>query len=47
MVFGVVSVIKEKPVIDFSIAADAPRNRLVRVRAVMTVIAVQIAEAMA
>jgi hypothetical protein len=47
MVFGMVSIIKEKPVVDFSIAADAPRNRLVRVRAVMTVIAVQVAEAMA
>src|SRR5947208_16868203 len=47
MVFSVVSIIEEKPVVDFSIAADASRNRLVRVRAVMTVITVQVAEAMA
>src|SRR5439155_9217686 len=47
MVLGVIAVVKEKPVIDFSVAAHTPRNRLVRVRAVMTVIAVQIAEAVA
>src|SRR5213592_139356 len=46
MVFGVIAVVKEKPVIDFSVAAHTPRNRLVRVRAVMTVVAVQITETM-
>src|SRR5438552_6391400 len=47
MVLGVIAVVKEKPVIDFPVAAHTPRNRLVRVRAVMTVIAVQVTEAVA
>src|SRR5437667_12267833 len=47
MVLGVIAVVKEKPVVDFSVAAHAPSNRFIRIRAVMTVIAVQIAEAVA
>ena len=47
MVLSVVTVIEEEPVIDFSVAAHAPCNRFVGVRAVMAVIAVQITETMA
>ena len=47
MVFCVITVVKEEPVIDFSVAAYAPGNRFVGVRAVVTVITVQVTEAMA
>src|SRR5437667_8788543 len=47
MVLGVIAVVKEKPVVDFSVTAHAPSNRFIRIRAVMTVIAVQVTEAMA
>ena len=45
MVFGVVTVVKEKPVIDFSVTAYAPGNRFVRIRTVMPIVTVQITEA--
>ena len=45
MVLGVVAVVEEKPVVDFSVAAYAPGNRFVRVRAVMPIVTVQITEA--
>src|SRR5262249_60420473 len=47
MVLGVVAVVKEKPVVDFSVTAHAPGNRFIGVRAVMTVVTVQITKAMA
>ena len=40
MVLGVVTVVKEKPVVDFSVAAHAPGDRLIGVRPVMTIVAV-------
>src|SRR4029077_4585147 len=46
MVLGVITVVEEEPVIDFAVAAHAPCNRFVRVRAVVAVITVQITEAM-
>ena len=42
MVFGVITVIKEQPVVQFPVAADAPRDRFIRVPAEMQEIAVQI-----
>src|ERR1700730_13611857 len=47
MVFGVIAVVEKEPVINFSIAADAPRNRFIGIGTVMPVVTVQIAEAMA
>ena len=47
MVFCVITVVKEEPVIDFAVAAHAPGNWLVRIRAVMPVIAIQITKAVA
>src|SRR5207253_3484753 len=47
MMFGVVSVVEEKPIIDFPVAAHAPRHRFVRVRAIVPVIPIQITEAVA
>src|SRR2546422_6318144 len=47
MVLRVIAVVEEEPVINFSVAAHAPGNRLVGIRAVMPVIAVQIAQAVA
>lgn len=47
MVFGVVAIVEEQPVIDFSVAAYTPRDRLVGIRTVMTVITVQITETVA
>ena len=35
MMFGVVAVVEENPVIDFPVAAHAPGDRFVRVAAVM------------
>ena len=40
MVLGVIAVVEEKPVINFSVAAHAPGNRFVRVGAVMPVVAI-------
>ena len=47
MMFGVIAVIEKQPVINFSVTAHAPRNRLIRIRAVVAVVAVQVTEAMA
>src|SRR6478752_2698965 len=47
MMFGVIAVIEKQPVVNFSVAAHAPRNRLVRIRAVVPVVAVQVTKAMA
>jgi len=47
MMLGVVTVIKPDPVIELVIAAHAPRNRLVRISAVMPVVPVQIRQAVA
>ena len=44
MVLGVVAVIEEQPVIDLSVAADAPRYRLVGISTVVAKITVQITE---
>src|SRR4030095_10321134 len=44
MVFGVIAVVEEQPVIDFAVAAHPPGNRFVRIRAVVAVIAIQITE---
>ena len=40
MVLGVISVVEEEPVVNFPVAADAPGNRFVGVRTVMTIVAV-------
>src|SRR4029077_1754681 len=47
MMFGMVTVVEEEPVINFSVTADAPGDRLVRGGAAMPVVAVEIAEAVA
>jgi len=47
MMFRVIAVVEKEPVINFPVAAHAPRNRLVRIRAVMPVVAVQVTKAMA
>src|SRR6267378_6774814 len=47
MVFGVVAVVAKEPVVDFAVTAHAPGDRLVGVRAVVTIVAVQITEAVA
>ena len=46
MMLGVIAVVEEKPVIDLSVAAHAPCNRLVGIGAVMPVVAIQITETM-
>ena len=47
VVLSVIAVVKEKPVVDLSVAANAPGDRLVRIRAVMAIITVQVTEAVA
>src|SRR5260370_12336285 len=47
MVFGVVAVVEKEPVVDFSVAAHAPGDWFVRVRAVVAIVTVQITETMA
>lgn len=47
MMFRVIAVIEPRPVIEFLVAADSPRNRFIRVTAVVPVIAVQVGKAMA
>jgi hypothetical protein len=44
MMLGVIAVVEEEPVIDFSVTAYAPCNRFVGVCAVMSVVAVEITE---
>jgi len=47
MMFGVVTVKKPSPVVEFAVGAHAPRNRLIRIATVMPIVAVQIRQAMA
>src|SRR4029077_3209331 len=47
MVLGVIAVVEKQPVVDFSVAAHAPRNRLVGVRSVVPVVAIQVTKTMA
>src|SRR5882724_1992567 len=47
MVFGVVAIVEKEPVVDFSVAAHAPGDGFVRVRAVVAIVTVQITETMA
>jgi len=47
MVLRMITVVEKQPVINFSVAADSPRNRLVRVGPVMAIVSVQITETMA
>src|SRR5215470_11603236 len=47
MVLGVIAVIKKQPVVNFSVTAYAPRNRLVRIRPIVPVIAIQVTKTMA
>src|SRR5437763_10486821 len=47
MMLGVVAVVEENPIVNFPVATYAPRDRFVRVSAIMTEISVQVAEAMA
>jgi len=47
MMFGVIAVVEKQPVVDFSVATHAPRNRLIGVRSVMAVIAIQVTKTMA
>ena len=45
MVFGVVAIVEKEPVVDFSVTAYPPRDRFVGVRTVVTIVTVQITEA--
>ena len=45
--FRVVAVVEPSPVIQLAVSAHAPRNRLVRIAAVMPIVTVQIREAVA
>src|SRR5437773_4889033 len=47
MMFGVIAVKEPGPVVELAVGAHAPRNRLVRIAPVMSVVAVQIREAVA
>src|SRR2546430_13156852 len=47
MVFGVIAVIEPGPVVQFVIGAHAPRNRLIRIAAIVAIVTVQIREAVA
>src|SRR5438045_9205827 len=47
MMFGVVAVEEPNPIVELVVTAHAPRDRLVRVPAVMPVVAVQVRQAMA
>src|ERR1700736_5681406 len=47
MMFGVVAVKEPDPVIEFVVTAHAPRDRFVRVAAVMPVVTIQVGEAVA
>ena len=42
MVFGMVAIVKKKPVVQFMVGAYAPRDRLVGIAPVMEEIAVQV-----
>ena len=47
VMFGVVTIVKPRPVIQLPVSAYAPRNRLVGIAAVMPIVAVQVREAVA
>src|SRR4029077_9061769 len=47
MMFCVIAVVEKQPVVDFSVAAHAPRNRLVGGRPVVPVVAIQVTKTMA
>src|SRR5262245_30411892 len=47
MMFGVISVVEKQPIVDFSVAAHSPRDRLIGVRPVVSVIAIQVTKTMA
>ena len=47
MMLGVITVIEPGPVVEFLVAADSPRDRFVRIAAIVAVIAVQVGKAMA
>src|SRR5689334_13708901 len=47
MMFRVIAVVEPSPVIELAIGAHAPRNRLVRVAAIMPIVTVQIRQAVA
>src|SRR6516164_7669270 len=47
MMLCVVAVVEPGPVIEVAVSADAPRNRLVRIAAIMPIVAVQIRQAVA
>ena len=47
MMLGVVAVVEENPVINLPVATYAPRDRFVRISAIVTEISIQVAEAMA
>src|SRR5215469_15310078 len=47
MMFGMVAIVEPSPVIELAVRAHAPGNRLIRIAPVMSVITVQVREAMA
>src|SRR5947207_4176759 len=47
MMFCVVAIVEPGPVVELAVGAHAPRNRLVRIAPVMSVVAVQIRQAVA
>src|SRR5262245_48625387 len=47
MMFGVVAIVKPRPVIELTVGAHTPGNRLVWIAAVVPVVTVQIGEAVA
>src|SRR5216684_9178859 len=44
MMFGVVAIEKEKPIVNFAVAAHAPRDRFIRISAIMPEVTVEIAK---
>src|SRR6266496_408749 len=47
MMLGVVPIVEKEPVVDLAVAAHAPRDRFVRISAVMPVITIEVTEAVA
>ena len=45
MMLGVVAVVEKEPIVNFTVTAHAPRDRFVGVRAIVTIVTVQITEA--
>src|SRR4051812_41284780 len=45
MMLGVVAVVEEEPIVNLAVIADAPRDRLVGIPAVVAKVTVQVAEA--